>query len=90
MPKYWQISDRARLLGRAGLAQYPPLVSQPPATDDVWDIDCSSLFPSTVNGMDIHGAYFMIDATINLMRQVLKGLDRDVLVNRKIAPAPKL
>ena len=78
-----------RRLGRAGLAHYPPLVSQPPATDNVWDIDCSSLFPSTVNGMDIHGAYFMTDATINLMCQVLKGIDRDVLVDRKIAPPPK-
>jgi esterase/lipase superfamily enzyme len=78
-----------RRLGRAGLAHYPPLVTQPPATDNVWDIDCSSLFPSTVNGMDIHGAYFLTDATIELMRQVLKGIDRDVLVDRKIAPSPK-
>ena len=39
--------------------------------------------------MDIHGTYFVTDATINLMRQVLKGLDRDVLVDRKIAPPPK-
>ena len=31
--------------------------------------------------------HFMIDAT--MMRQVLKGLDRDVLVDRKIAPPPK-
>jgi hypothetical protein len=59
-------------------------------TDNVWAIDCSSLFPSTVSRMEIHGAYFMIGATINLMRQVLKGLDRDVLVDRKIAPPPKL
>jgi len=79
-----------RRVGRTGLAQYPPLVSQPPATDNVWDIECSSLFPSTVSGMDIHGAYFMIDATINLMRQVLKGLDRNILIDRKIAPQPKL
>jgi hypothetical protein len=78
-----------RRLGRAGLAHYPPLVTQPPATDNVWDIDCSGLFPPTVNGMNIHGAYFETDVTINLMRQVLKGLDRDVLVDRKIAPPPK-
>jgi hypothetical protein len=78
-----------RRLGRTGLAHYPPLVTQPPATDNVWDIDCSGLFPPTVNGMNIHGAYFETDVTINLMRQVLKGLDRDVLVDRKIAPPPK-
>jgi hypothetical protein len=78
-----------RRLGRTGLAHYPPLVTQPPSTDNVWDIDCSGLFPATVNGMNIHGAYFETDVTINLMRQVLKGLDRDVLVDRKIAPPPK-
>ncbi len=58
-------------------------------TDNVWDIDCSTFFPSTVNGMGIHGAYFETDATIELMRQVLKGIDRNVLVDRKIAPPPK-
>jgi len=89
VPKYWRISDRARRFGRAGIAHYPPLISQPPATDNVWGIDCSGFFPATVNGMDIHGAYFVTDATIDLMRQVLKGLDRDVLVDRKIAPPPK-
>jgi len=39
--------------------------------------------------MGIHGAYFETDATIELMRQVLKGIDRNVLVDRKIAPPPK-
>ena len=78
-----------RRLGRSGLANRPPLSDPASPTDNVWDIDCSSLFPSTVNGMDIHGAYFMTDATINLMRQVLEGIDRDVLVERKIAPPPK-
>lgn len=29
--------------------------------------------------MDIHGAYFVTDATIALMRQILRGLDRGVL-----------
>jgi hypothetical protein len=29
--------------------------------------------------MDIHGAYFVTAATINLMRQILRGIDRDVL-----------
>jgi esterase/lipase superfamily enzyme len=78
-----------RRLGRSGLANRPPLSTPSSPTDNVWDIDCSGFFPATVNGMDIHGAYFVTDATIDLMRQVLKGLDREVLVDRKIAPPPK-
>jgi hypothetical protein len=56
-----------------------PLVNAPPETDNVWEVDCSSFFPPNVNGMDIHGAYFVTDGTIQLMRQVLHGLDRSVL-----------
>ena len=69
----------ARRLGRSGLAHRPPLVSGPPQTDNVWDVDCSSFFPASVSGMDIHGAYFVTEGTINLMRQVLRGIDRGVL-----------
>jgi alpha/beta hydrolase family protein DUF900 len=68
-----------RRLGRSGLATYPPLVIAPPATDNVWDINCSSFFPATIGGTAIHGAYFVTDGTINLMRQILKGIDRQVL-----------
>lgn len=68
-----------RRLGRSGLAHRPPLVSEPPQTDNVWDVDCSSFFPPSVGATDIHGAYFVTDATINLMRQILKGIDRGVL-----------
>jgi esterase/lipase superfamily enzyme len=68
-----------RRLGRAGLAHRPPLVTQPPQTDNVWDVDCSSFFPATVSGTDIHGAYFVTDRTIELMRQVMRGVDRGVL-----------
>lgn len=68
-----------RRLGRAGLAHRPPLVAQPPQTDNVWDIDCSSFFPASVSGTDIHGAYFVTDGTIELIRQVLRGVDRTVL-----------
>lgn len=68
-----------RRLGRSGLAHSPPLVTQPPQTDNVWDVDCSSFFPDKVSGTDIHGAYFVTDGTIELMRQVLRGVDRGVL-----------
>jgi hypothetical protein len=40
-------------------------------------VDCSSFFKSDVG--DIHGAYFLTDGTIDLMRHVLRGLDRGVL-----------
>jgi hypothetical protein len=69
----------ARRLGRSGLAHRPPLVSEPPETDNVWDIDCSSFFAANVGGAAIHGAYFVTDATIALMRQILRGIDRSVL-----------
>src|SRR5436190_2005682 len=68
-----------RRLGRAGLAHRPPLVTQPPQTDNVWDVDCSSFFPDKVSGTNIHGAYFVTDGTIELMRQILRGVDRGVL-----------
>jgi esterase/lipase superfamily enzyme len=71
-----------RRLGRSGLAHQPPLVSAPPETDNVWAVDCSSFFPPEVNGQDIHGAYFVTNETINLMRQILRGLDRGIIVNR--------
>src|SRR6266481_2301270 len=70
-----------RRLGRAGLAHRPPLVTQPPQTDNVWDVDCSGFFPASVSGTDIHGAYFITDATVELIRQILRGVDRNVLWN---------
>jgi esterase/lipase superfamily enzyme len=68
-----------RRLGRSGLAHDPPLVTQPPETDNVWDVDCSSFFPESVGGEAIHGAYFETPDTIELMRKVLRGIDRGVL-----------
>jgi hypothetical protein len=68
----------ARRLGRSGLSHRPPLVSAPPETDNVWDIDCSSFFPANAGGGVSHGAYFVTDATIELMRQILRGIDRGV------------
>lgn len=68
-----------RRLGRAGLAHRPPLVTQPPETDNVWDVDCSSFFPPSVDGNAIHGAYFETAETIELMRKILRGIDRTVL-----------
>ncbi|SRR6266404_8514756 len=71
----------ARRLGRSGLATRPPLITALPQTDNAWDVDCSSFFASNVGNTAIHGAYFVTDGTIELMRQVLKGIDRSVLEN---------
>ena len=68
-----------RRLGRSGLPNHPPLADASSPTDNVWDVDCSSFFSPDVAGAGIHGAYFVNDDTINLMRHVLRGLDRDVL-----------
>jgi esterase/lipase superfamily enzyme len=70
-----------RRLGRTGLATRPPLADPSSPTDNVWDVDCSSFFPQEVDGGAIHGAYFVNDGTINLIRYVLRGLDRTVLAN---------
>jgi len=68
-----------RRLGRSGLANDPPLSTTLPATDNVWDVDCSSFFAPTLSGEAIHGAYFESAGTIELMRQILRGIDRTVL-----------
>jgi esterase/lipase superfamily enzyme len=68
-----------RRLGRSGLANRPPLADPSSPTDNVWDVDCSSFFGPSTDGSAIHGAYFLNDGTINLMRHVLRGLDRGVL-----------
>ena len=63
-----------RRLGRSGLAVRPPT-----GKDNVWDIDCSSFFPASVGGTDIHSAYFGKYGTLPLIRDILRGLDRSVL-----------
>jgi len=68
-----------RRLGRSGLANRPPLVTQPPPTDNVWHVDCSSFFAANISSENIHGAYFVTDGVIELMRQILRGIDRGVL-----------
>jgi len=64
----------ARRLGRSGLANYPPQ-----GKDNVWQVDCSSFFPESISGMDIHSAYFETKETVSLMADILTGLDRTVL-----------
>lgn len=82
-----------RRLGRSGLANRPPLVTELPATDNVWDIDCSSFFPPSVTGEEIHGAYFgseyAPEGTIELIRQILRGIDRGVLETKGVTKSNK-
>ncbi|HTA66108.1 MAG TPA: alpha/beta hydrolase [Xanthomonadaceae bacterium] len=68
-----------RRLGRSGLAHRPPLVDSPPATDNVWDFDCSALIPANVGSESVHSAYFSTPAVMDLMRKILKGVDRGQL-----------
>ncbi|MBI5364196.1 MAG: alpha/beta hydrolase [Planctomycetes bacterium] len=60
-----------RRLGRSGLDRTQPL------PDNVWDADCSKFF--TANKRDIHSAYFETKKTLELVRDVLTGVDRGIL-----------
>ena len=78
----------ARRLGRSGLATRPPQVTVLPQTDNVWDVDCTGFFPSDkVSAVDVHGAYFSTPETIELIRQILRGIDRGVLNKSGVAGA---
>jgi esterase/lipase superfamily enzyme len=63
-----------RRLGRSGLAVVPPT-----GKDNVWEVECSSFFDPNVNSINIHSEYFREPATIALIRQILRGIDREVL-----------
>jgi esterase/lipase superfamily enzyme len=74
-----------RRLGRSGIDHDFPV------PDNVWDIDCSRFFTSaTVPNFPqgVHSAYFEVANTIKLMRELLRGVDRTVLVDEGLAPAP--
>jgi len=67
-----------RRLGRSGL---DPNYAVP---DNVWAIDCTPFIPP--GSQNVHSIYFQIPKVINLMRELLRGVDRQVLVNQKVAP----
>lgn len=71
-----------RRLGRSGLDRSCPL------PDNVWDVDCSTLLNSNVKGIAIHGEYFNPSETsvYALMREILEGNDRSVLIARGTVP----
>jgi esterase/lipase superfamily enzyme len=69
-----------RRLGRSGLDRTCPL------PDNVWDIDCSRLLDPKLNGLSVHGGYFDEPKCYALMRDLLKGLDRSVILAKDNAP----
>jgi esterase/lipase superfamily enzyme len=71
-----------RRLGRSGLDRsYAP-------PDNVWDVDCSEWL-GFANGIAVHGAYFDPKAkeVYQLMRGILQGTDRRVLMSQEGFPA---
>jgi len=74
-----------RRLGRSGIDHDFPV------PDNVWTSDCSRSFTSqTVNPypQGVHSACFQVPDTIKLMRELLRGVDRTVLVDSGLVPAP--
>ena len=74
-----------RRLGRSGIDHDYPV------PDNVWDIDCSRFFTAqSVKNFpqEVHSACFEVPDTIKLMGELLRGVDRTVLVSEGLAPAP--
>lgn len=69
-----------RRLGRSGLDRNYPV------PDNVWDIDCTNILDPSVNGMAIHGEYFNESRTYDLMRGILEGRDRSILIDSGVVP----
>jgi len=42
-------------------------------------VDCSSFFPASLGGLQIHGAYFDTNDVMKLIGDLLRGIDRNVL-----------
>jgi esterase/lipase superfamily enzyme len=72
-----------RRLGRSGLDRTTGGTG-PATPDNIWDTDCTDFFADVATA-DIHGAYFSKDAVLYLMGQVLRGVDRGVLVKNGTA-----
>jgi esterase/lipase superfamily enzyme len=70
-----------RRLGRSGLDRTVPV------PDNVWDIDCSTLIAPQVGGLEVHSAYFHEAKCYELMRLLLRGVDRSVLAGTGLLPS---
>ncbi len=70
-----------RRLGRSGLDRN----ETPP--DNVWDIDCSKYLKNLPKGMpNTHSAYFEVTKIQALMADILRGVDRQVILARHGLP----
>jgi esterase/lipase superfamily enzyme len=69
-----------RRLGRSGLDRTCPV------PDNVWDIDCTQLIDPAVDGMKVHSAYFNETKCYDLMRALLRGIDRTILIGSQLIP----
>jgi len=69
-----------RRLGRSGLDRNYPV------PDNVWDIDCSTII-SPDPPESVHRAYFTEPPVLDLMEQILKGVDRRELLRLELIPA---
>ena len=67
-----------RRLGRSGLD------GSLPKPDNVWQVDCTTLIPDGASS--VHSAYFEAPKVQELLRQVLRGVDRGVLQASGLAP----
>jgi esterase/lipase superfamily enzyme len=74
-----------RRLGRSGLDRTLGN-GHTPTPDNVWDTDCTD-FLTKVEPAEIHGAYFSNDKVYALITQVLRGVDRGILVRNGVASA---
>lgn len=55
-----------------------------PEPDNVWDVDCSTLI--STSAQNIHSSYFVEPLAIELIRQVLRGVDWKQLGLAGVAP----
>lgn len=63
-----------RRLGRSGFD------SASAVPDNVWGVDCTSLISPIAPS--VHSAYFDEARTLHLMRQILRGVDRNIILQR--------
>jgi esterase/lipase superfamily enzyme len=62
-----------RRLGRSGLDE------KYTAPDNVWEMDCTDLFPAGTPSADVHSVYFASPEVLKKMRSILQGIDRTLI-----------
>lgn len=70
-----------RRLGRSGIDRRYDI------PDNIWDIDCSSFFAADID--NVHSSYFTEARVIDLVEQILRGVDRNEMLRREFIPSVK-